>query len=188
MNLNSKKFNSTLVEYLTNDHMHEIHSAALEILEDSGTIVHHEEAVELLHSAGAYVKDGNRVFLPAGPVEAAIRSAPSRTAIYDRNGNPAMMEGIRVDREHLALDAIKRVGPGGHFLQDDHTLNHFRDNWQPDITDRTTHETWTAAGATTMGQRAKEKIKHILESHTPEPLPPDINKEIDRILERAKAG
>ena len=38
-----------------------------------------------------------------------------------------MLEGVRMDREHLAVEAIKRVGPGGHFLQDDHTLNHFRD-------------------------------------------------------------
>jgi len=99
-----------------------------------------------------------------------------------------MMEGIRVDQEHLALDAIKRVGPGGHFLQDDHTLNHFRDNWKPGITDRSTHETWTAAGATTMGQRAKEKIKLILESHKPEPLDPEVDKEIDGILKTAKTG
>jgi len=97
-----------------------------------------------------------------------------------------MMEGIRVDREHLAVEAIKRVGPGGHFLQDDHTLNHFRDNWQPDITDRTTHETWTAAGATTMGQRTKAKIKHILETHKPEPLAPEIDAEIDIILNGVK--
>jgi trimethylamine--corrinoid protein Co-methyltransferase len=97
MNLTSTRFNSTLLEYLTDNHMQRIHSAALEILEDTGTIVHHEKAVELLHAAGAYVKDGKRVFLPAGMVEAAIRNAPSRTAVYDRNGNPAMLlEGKNV--------------------------------------------------------------------------------------------
>ena len=95
-----------------------------------------------------------------------------------------MMEGIQVDREHLAVETIKRVGPGGHFLQDDHTLNHFRDNWQPDITDRRTHETWAADGATSMEQRAKAKIKHILDTHTPEQLSPEINEEIDNILNR----
>ena len=97
-----------------------------------------------------------------------------------------MMEGIQVDREHLAVDTIKRVGPGGHFLQDDHTLNHFRDNWQPDITDRRTHEIWAADGATTMEQRAKAKIKHILDTHQPQALAPEVNKAIDDILERAK--
>ena len=479
MDMNIKRFNSTPLEYFTEDQMRDFHTAALEILEDTGTIVHHDQAVKLLQAAGAYVKDGNRVYLPGGLVEKAIQSAPSRITIYDRNGNPAMylegrkvyygtgsdcpnlldsftgerreflsadvedavklvdalpfidfvmsmglapdipievqyqkkyatmirnstkpqvitaankatlndiidiasavvggreelsrkplfvlydeptsplvhtrealekllfmaenslpinyspgtmaggtspmtmagsiaqanaeilaglvihqlqkpgapfvfgagmspmdmqsmqptysspeamveqaglcqigrclydlptwgfggcsaskladtqavneattyilmaglmgtnlvhdvgylefgltysfdllvmcdefigqvrrmMEGIQVDREHLAVETIKRVGPGGHFLQDDHTLNHFRDNWQPDITDRRTHETWAADGATTMEQRAKAKIKHILDTHEPQSLTPEVDKAIDDILKRAE--
>lgn len=97
-----------------------------------------------------------------------------------------MMEGIRVDREYLAVDAIKRVGPGGHFLEDEHTLKHFRENWKPGITDRQGYDTWKAKGATTMGQRAKDKVKDILENYKPEPLPETINKQLDEILEQIK--
>jgi len=93
-----------------------------------------------------------------------------------------MMEGIRVDKEHLAIESIKRVGPGGHFLGDEHTVRHFRDNWQPDLTDRKTYETWKSKGAMSMEQRAKNKVRHILESHQPQPLPPEVNAEIDKIL------
>jgi len=96
-----------------------------------------------------------------------------------------MMEGIRVDKNHLAVDVIKRVGPGGHFLDDEHTYSHFRDNWQPDLTDRKTYESWQAEGATSMGQRAKEKIKHILAHHRLEPLPTAVDTEINQILQRA---
>jgi trimethylamine--corrinoid protein Co-methyltransferase len=95
-----------------------------------------------------------------------------------------MMEGIRVDREYLALEAIKRVGPGGHFLGDQHTLTHFRENWKPGITDRRTYDQWKARGATTMGQRAKQKVQQILESHQPQPLSAEVNEQIDRILTR----
>jgi trimethylamine--corrinoid protein Co-methyltransferase len=98
-----------------------------------------------------------------------------------------MMEGIRVDREYLAVDVVKRVGIGGHFLGDDHTFHHFRENWQPGITDRKTHEKWVKDGGTTMGQRAKSRIKKIIESHNPEPLPDEANVQIDKILERAEA-
>ncbi|MDA8229380.1 MAG: trimethylamine methyltransferase family protein, partial [Desulfitobacterium hafniense] len=80
-----------------------------------------------------------------------------------------LMQGIRVDQEYLAVDAIRRVGPGGHFLGDEHTFNHFRENWKPDITDRNTYEAWLANGGTSMGQRAKVKIQYILENHQPEP-------------------
>jgi trimethylamine--corrinoid protein Co-methyltransferase len=97
-----------------------------------------------------------------------------------------MMEGIRVDREHLAVEVIKRVGIGGHFLGDDHTFHHFRENWQPGITDRMAYEKWRKDGGTSMGQRAKSKIKHILENHATEPLPDEKNAQIDEILKRAE--
>jgi trimethylamine--corrinoid protein Co-methyltransferase len=97
-----------------------------------------------------------------------------------------MMEGIPVDPENLAVDAIKRVGIGGHFLGDAHTLAHFRDNWQPGITDRRTFDAWQERGGTSMGQRAKDKVKEILESHQPKPIAPDADTEIEKILEKLK--
>jgi trimethylamine--corrinoid protein Co-methyltransferase len=97
-----------------------------------------------------------------------------------------MMEGIRVDRENLAVEVIKRIGPGGHFLGDDHTFDHFRENWQPDLTDRRTYEDWQSQGAKSMEQLAKEKIKRILDSHQPEPISPHVNAEIESVLKRAK--
>ena len=98
-----------------------------------------------------------------------------------------MMEGIRVDKEYLAVDCIKSVGPGGHFLGEDHTLDHFKENWQPDLTDRKTHEDWNSRGAKSMGQLAKEKIKGILKNHRPTPLPAELDAEIERILEEIKS-
>ena len=92
------------------------------------------------------------------------------------------MEGIVVDEEHLAVAAINRVGPGGNFLGDDHTVAHFRQNWFPGITDRNTFDTWNSRGATTMGQRAKEKIKNIVDEHQPETLDPGIDSQIQSIL------
>ena len=97
-----------------------------------------------------------------------------------------MMEGIRVDKDYLAVDCIKRVGPGGHFLDDDHTLDHFKENWQPDLTDRNTYEDWKSRGAKSMGQLAKEKIKGILKNHRPQPLPIEVDTAIENILEEAK--
>jgi len=36
-----------------------------------------------------------------------------------------------------------------------------------------------------MGQLAKEKIRKIIETHQPEPLPPEVDAKIDKILEIA---
>ncbi len=58
--------------------------------ERGGVVVHHDEATELLKKAGAYAGSDGRVRLPDALIEWAIRSAPSRVALYNRLGNPAM--------------------------------------------------------------------------------------------------
>ncbi len=98
-----------------------------------------------------------------------------------------MMDGIKVDEEHLALEAVKRVGPGGHFLGDEHTFNHFKDNWQPDLTDRSTFENWSENGATTMLDRAREKIDYIIENHEAEDISEEADSKIDDIIAGAEA-
>jgi len=74
---------------LNQDQIREIHSKSIKILEELGMVVHHEEALQLLKEAGAFV-EGSKVFIPAAMVENAIRTAPSRFTLYDRHGDAAM--------------------------------------------------------------------------------------------------
>jgi trimethylamine--corrinoid protein Co-methyltransferase len=98
-----------------------------------------------------------------------------------------LMEGIEVNADTLALEVMERVGPGGHFLGDDHTFDHFRRNWTPELTDRNTYEVWQESiQASSMGQRVKDKVAAVLEDHQPVPLPPEADAEIESILNRAK--
>ncbi len=66
-----------------------IATAAFDLLEQTGVILTEPEARELLHGAGAYI-DGDRVKMPSHLVEQALQSAPSRIAIYSRDGQTAM--------------------------------------------------------------------------------------------------
>jgi trimethylamine--corrinoid protein Co-methyltransferase len=66
-----------------------IHLATLEVLERVGVDVHDEKAREILADGGARV-DGLRVRIPEYRVEAALRQAPRRMTLYDRNGRVAM--------------------------------------------------------------------------------------------------
>ena len=78
--------------------------------------------------------------------------------------------GIRVDEETLAVDVIDRVGPGGQFLTDDHTLAHFRSElWFPTLMDRTNREAWQSRGGQTLGERIKTRIREITSSHRVDP-------------------
>jgi trimethylamine--corrinoid protein Co-methyltransferase len=90
------------------------------------------------------------------------------------------MEGIPVTEETLALDVIHRVGPGGHYLQDNHTMNHFRKIKYSEIFERMVHDQWKAAGAKTFEQRLQEATLKKM-AHRPEPLPEDTIKALDEM-------
>ncbi len=92
------------------------------------------------------------------------------------------MQGLEVSDETLALDLIHQFGHGGDFLSTEHTLAHFRDDWYPKLFDRNHFEGWSAAGSKTLRQRSRELLERILTEHRPAPLPPDVQQQIDRVL------
>lgn len=83
------------------------------------------------------------------------------------------IRGMQVNRETLAREVIERVGPGGHFLEDDHTYDHFRNElWRPTLLTRKTRDEWELEGSTEMADRIQAKIHDLMENH-PEPTLPD---------------
>jgi hypothetical protein len=70
---------------LSEEQVDRLHLATLEVLERTGVQVTHPQALELLDGAGARV-EGDRVRFPAWLVEDAIRQAPARVALGQRNG------------------------------------------------------------------------------------------------------
>ena len=95
------------------------------------------------------------------------------------------MKELEVNDETLALDVIDKIGPDGEFISSPHTLRHFREDWYPKLFERRNYEAWKNAGGKTLRQRAQEKALDILEHHTPEPLPADVQKRIDQIVDQA---
>ena len=96
-------------------------------------------------------------------------------------------QGFEVNDETLAVDVINKVGPGGIFLGEKHTLKHFRERWMSRLGDIDSFETWQKKGSKSIDEVAHEKVKEILATHKPEPIPEDVEKEISGILQRAEA-
>lgn len=97
------------------------------------------------------------------------------------------VEGIAVNRETLALEAIARVEPGGGFIADDHTMDHFRKaQWAPNLIDRRQHDLWHAAGKPDMSERANAFVKQVLAEHQAPPLSQAAEDVIAEILEERK--
>jgi len=75
------------------------------------------------------------------------------------------VEGIEVNDRTLALDEIKKVGPGGHFVSSRHTRKYMRtEQFKPSLSDRNTRKQWQAAGGQTAWQRATEYAATVLNS------------------------
>jgi len=95
--INSVPFASPQFSVLSDTQLQDLHLAALEVLRRTGIRFHHQEALDLLKKANAYVSDGNLVKFPAQLVEDAIASPPSRIVMCDREGEPAVfLEACKV--------------------------------------------------------------------------------------------
>lgn len=98
-----------------------------------------------------------------------------------------LIRGIEVTDETLALDLIDRIGPGGEFMSNKDTARRCRSElWVPTIFDRDRWINWEAAGSLTTLDRINARLRGILASHTPGPLPPGAAEQIDAILREAE--
>jgi len=99
-----------------------------------------------------------------------------------------IMRGVEVSNDTLMLDLIDRVGPGGEFMSTKETAKRCRTEiWNPTLMDRAPWANWEAAGAQTMNDRIRAKLRNILATHTPPPLPAGAADKIEAILKAAEA-
>lgn len=92
-----------------------------------------------------------------------------------------LLEGIKVDEETLALEAIKEAGPSGNFLSSLHTVKFMRQEYFPQVlSDRNSREVWEKAGSLDGRERARRKAKEILKNYIPKGIDSKIDKEIKR--------
>jgi trimethylamine--corrinoid protein Co-methyltransferase len=97
------------------------------------------------------------------------------------------LKGVTVSDHTLALDVIREVGIGGHFLAEEHTARSFRDEFFfPRLCDRNQWEPWIASGGTTMLERAIALEERLATTHQVAPPEEAVVAEIDAIVARAR--
>jgi trimethylamine--corrinoid protein Co-methyltransferase len=97
-----------------------------------------------------------------------------------------ILGGITVTPETLAVDVIEQVGPGGHYLTQEHTRQHFRTElWFPTLIDRQMRRGWEASGRKTMAERVRAKVRDILEHHQPLPILAEAEARLKEIVAEA---
>jgi trimethylamine--corrinoid protein Co-methyltransferase len=98
-----------------------------------------------------------------------------------------MLRGFEISGETIPIDLIHRVGPGGNYLTEEHTLKHHRQEfWLPDLFNRDVPDRWMEKGSRTYGEAVTEKTKQILATHRSEPLPTEVSRQIRKIAKQAE--
>ncbi len=142
-----------------------------------------QAAAEAAFSIMLETMAGAQMAHDVGYLEGGMCNSIEQIVICDEliNYTKHFMRGLEINDETLALDLIEEIGPDGNYLSTEHTLKHYKQDWYPKLFDRRNYDDWKARGEKTLRQRAQEKALKILETHKPEPLPADIQKQLDEI-------
>jgi trimethylamine--corrinoid protein Co-methyltransferase len=94
-------------------------------------------------------------------------------------------QGIEVTDESLAVDVTDRVGPGRDFLGQRHTMERFREeHFMPIISDRSSWDSWAQKGSKSILDRARERVRKILDEHSVEPVRDEVGETVARLIEK----
>ena len=131
----------------------------------------------------------NKIFYP-GTMEGALTVSKESLVLDDEiaAGVYRLLAGIRVEEDTLAVELIGKVGPGGHFLKQRHTLQFLSsEQFLPRLASRQTREKWLEGGGRTMADQAHAQVQKILAEHRVEPLPARVEAELERIVREVEA-
>jgi len=97
--------------------------------------------------------------------------------------------GVSADENGQAMDAIREVGPSGHYLGCDHTQRNFKSAfWRSNLFDYKPFETWYEEGARDTYSLAADRVAHQLASYQQPLLDPEILAALEKYVADKKAA
>ena len=148
---------------------------------------------EGMNSLWASVQSGvNMVYHAAGWLEGGLIASYEKFVMdcevlqqFQRYFDPALTD---TSPAGVALDAIREVGPNGHFFGAEHTQSRYETAfYAPFLSDWRNYEAWAEAGGSWTSERANKLWKSMLADYTPPPMDPGIHEELTAFVDRRKA-
>jgi trimethylamine--corrinoid protein Co-methyltransferase len=94
-----------------------------------------------------------------------------------------VVRGMRANADTLVVDLVSKVGHGGQFLKEAHTLKQFKNEyWIPEISCRAAFGRWTHKGSHDIAKSAKEKARSLLSEHHPQELSASTKERLTRVI------
>ncbi len=124
----------------------------------------------------------NYIHHAAGMLESMISVAYEQYVIDDEiiGMSCRVLKEIDVDPEHLALEVIDSVAPGGNFMMAAHTLEHMRDEYfiGNDVTDLKSRQKWEKEGSLNTRDKARKIAQKLLGEEEISYISEDVDKTI----------
>jgi trimethylamine--corrinoid protein Co-methyltransferase len=90
-----------------------------------------------------------------------------------------MKRGLEFSEENLALDVIKKIGPGGSFIVEPHTIKRMKTaGLLTKLSDRETRSQWEKKGARDIQNRAMVRVREILAKESSTVFSPEVEARI----------
>jgi trimethylamine--corrinoid protein Co-methyltransferase len=124
----------------------------------------------------------NYVHHAAGMLESMLTIAHEQFVIDDEiiGSSCKVLKGINCDEEHLALDVIEDVGPGGNYMMSPHTMEHLYSEYYMGngVADQKSRANWEKDGSLDVSERAKKIAKSILDEPRENKIPEEVDQKI----------
>jgi len=152
-----------------------------------------DEQAAMEHAFGTLLAalDGANLIHDIGYLGQGLLGSPAAIVMCDEiiSYVKRILRGFDITREKIGMDVIQKVGPGGNFLTEKHTLEHFRQElWRPKFLNRDNPETWSNKGSKHYGEVVTHKARQILATHQPELLPEEVSQRINEIARKAETA
>ena len=149
-------------------------------------------AYESANSLNAALLSGVNFMLHAcGWLEGGLVASPEKFVMdADQLGIlHKLAAGVSVDTEAQAMDALREIGPGGHFLGCAHTqANYASAFWRTTVLDYKPYETWFEEGARDTETLASAKVERMLADYQQPMLDPAVNEALRAFMAEKKAS
>ena len=148
---------------------------------------------ETSNSLWSAVQSGtNVVYHAAGWLEGGLIASPEKFVMdceviqmIQRYMEPQI---VATTPDDIAIDAIKEVGPNGHFFGIEHTQDRYENAfYQPFVSDWRNFEAWEAAGGIWTAERAHRTFRDIIAQFEEPPMDIAVKEELTAFVERRKA-
>jgi trimethylamine---corrinoid protein Co-methyltransferase len=138
---------------------------------------------------GAVMGHGNLIYHTAGWLEGGLVASFEKLMIDCEmlQHMSKMLEPLKIDLAETGLEAMREVGPGGHFFGCAHTMERYKDAfYEPFISDWQNSANWAIAGSKDATTRATELWPKVLEEFEPPPADPAVEEALQAYMAKRK--